>query len=49
MKLLYKCKENYDKCEIYKYRKNVRFSIACDGTGFSFVIPKQELINYLNN
>jgi len=48
MKELYKTTFG-DSVSIKKYKTNCRICIQCDNTGFSFVIPIKELINYLTN
>lgn len=32
-----------DKVYIDSMRTNVRFNVSCDGTGFSFIVSKEEL------
>jgi len=48
MKELYKNRFG-DCCTIRKYKKNARISVFHDNSGFSFIVPIKEIIDYLTD
>lgn len=42
-KMLYMSEHNRDCLYVVTYKKNLRFVVNCDGTGFSFTIEKAKL------